>query len=699
MHAVTYEQAAELEGISARAIRKRIRHGNCRKVRTGETHESNGKPVMGVPVEDLSEDAQARYWREIAEETEMNQQAGQERLPSPCPDGSPGSGRPAACTELARTDEADQPHPLIPVTPDGVPDEAAMEVQAPQHLATYRRRMRAVALAQERVENADYGELGAAWREVANIVGKSARTIRRWCNDLEEYGPVALVPERGKDRGESRVIDGELDRKIREFWLQQDRPSVTQVWWDVVKPHCEGAGQIPHISTVRRHIKRSVKPLEEAVFRYGERAYKVHHQPKVRRDLDKISVNECWVADHRKLDVFVLKDGTAIRPWLTAIVDWKSAAMVSWRICERPGADTVCHALRTALLQVGPADYFYRDNGKEFVAKRLGGKPDRLKKASADDLEAADRWPAGMPGEVLEASVWDLLGIQMITAIPYSSWSKIIEPLFGAYAKRYENRIPGWCGSDAKERPERLQRDIDQGNLLTWDQFGEAFARLMQDYHTSRPVGDRDKPPLAYYAGYEARIPSEQTVDMLLQDQRRAKVYPDGITLEYRGEKHLFWCSDLALWSGARLDLRWDPARPADGLVAYLPTGERLAVPLAEKAHPLEYGEVNIERRRAAKQQREHLAAVRDEISGACSVEELDRFGMRRMVVARKEAEANEMGGDGPKRKQQDLPAADAEAQRQAEARERGEDVEPADERDPYGEVADRYGRLRKKLA
>ncbi|MFW6162225.1 MAG: Mu transposase C-terminal domain-containing protein, partial [Planctomycetota bacterium] len=574
---------------------------------------------------------------------------------------APTADLPAPPCDSAAPDSAAPDY--VPITRDGLPDEAAMEAAGlDAQLQEYRRRLRAVRQLDRYQAQADHGEL-TGWAElVADEYDVSTRTLYRWRQDLEEGGLAALVPDTGGRRG-STVLPPELRRKIRAFYLDRRQPTVAQVWRQVVLPYYQADGlRCPHYSTVRRFLERSVRPLEEIALRLGERAYKTQIEPKVKRDLATADVNGIWCADHRLWDVMVAypdgrgtgwgrhKNGlcpcgsgrsraeccSLVRPWVTMIIDVRSAGIVGYRLGRTPTAAGVCHAIRSAMSLVGVPQKFYRDNGKEFTANRLGGKADRPTRPRQRDLDGAERWPTALPDDVEDMSLWQAYDIQVISALPYSSWSKPIEPIFGAFSRvSGENLMPGWTGRSTASRPEVLERCIEQGLILAWQDFGELFAKQVFAWNTSHTCGDREGPPAHYYKDYAPRRPDPRTLAYLIQDRRRLRVRQQGIMLD--GQPYL--TPALARYVGCTVDVRWDPEEPGVAYV-YPPDGECLAVTPAKMATWDGWGEANIDVRRAAKAQRAELARTREDLAGALTVDESDPTGAFRRVWRRMQQDA-----------------------------------------------------------
>ena len=644
---------------SSRSIRRHLAQGEYEAFETCET-KGNGEIIKVVRTTDLPLDAQEQLRRDRAAGGQEGGEVGGE--------GEAWAGEicdGADCTAVTSPFPLENKKPPErPLTADGYIDVALAEARGEQeNLARWNHNVLWAQRIQVLVDDAAHGQKQEAWRRGAKGAGWSVPTARRKLRILDEEGEVGLYPSPSPRRGKSSAISEDLGRKLTEFFLGNRRPTAAQAQRHVAKSHCNERGeQPPSLRTVQRFLRENVLPLEETAFRLGSKAYRALMEPKVTRELP--GVNEIWCADHRLLDIMVLDNDRPVRPWVTAVCDCGSAAWVGYRLCRQPSSDTVCHALRSALLKFGVPQAFCRDNGREFVAKRLGGKALRLQKPGAADVEGQARWPAAMPGEVESSAVWQQLGVQLITTIPYSAWSKPIESFFGAFSKLFENLIPGWTGRDAKNKPEKLAVDIKRGRLLTWDQFESVFATLLDRWHLEHVCGDRACPPLAYYKDYVARIPDAQTLSFLLQQRQEARVRNGAI--ELRGEKYS--SEELAIYSGCMVNVAWDPGDPSK-IIVYAPHGRVLSVPQEPKAQWLRFTEANESVKRAARAQREHLQTRQAEIAGSCSLAELDPTGAVRLVKQRLELEAQ------IRREALALPTADAAAQDQAEAREEAEEV------------------------
>jgi len=674
MRYLSYDEAADLLGVTRRRIQALVKTGELPRFCIGE-RARNGRPIHKIPLDAV----QARRQPEPIVRTNDADPGGPHRAQSPCspplsnhaesldsttsatsaarpqvrPDQSPG--------QLALFDAGplDRPAHLpehIPITPDGLPDLPALRrMGLDTHVREYERRFRAVSRLRSLLAEAEYGQVQAARERVAEEYDVSRRTMRKWQAAVEAYGWAGLMPAWHCHRGESRVIPDELQRQILDAYAYQGRYSVAQIYERVVEPYCRAHRiEQPHPTTIRRFIERAVPPQVKVMAREGTRAWQEQHEAKVVRDLEAAGANGWWASDHRLADTMVLvSDGRGAgwpskvrnalcpcgsgelrkhccsvrRLWWTVTVDVASGAFVGWRFSTQPTAATVCHMLRQAILDWGLPAHWMRDNGKEFTAGRLDGPT-----LDMSQMQSAGRAPALMPPDVEGSTVWEQLGVLVVTTLPYSSWSKYIESLFGAFARRYENLLPGWTANRTTRKPEKLRDELVRGGLLTADEYVDRLGAMIREWNQGHPVGSRRLPPAAYYKDVLPRRPDPQTLAFLLQDLRQVKIRQGRILLD----GHFYISDELAIYSGLRVDVLWDPGEPQTILV-YPGDGRCISVAEVDKALYGEWGEANHVVGAARKAQRRFIREWAAGVKGACPVDGKDPFGAHRAVQQRLE--------------------------------------------------------------
>jgi len=633
---LTYEQAAQQMGITVRQVRREVRRGRLPAYPLGLR---NGRVVRGVP---------------------------------------------AATVEKAGmlTPVLTRP-PTVSLTPEGFVDvvhlrSVGYESQADE----YERRMAAVARWWAKRRSTPYGEQSALRQQVAAEFGVSPRTLRRWEKQLREGGPAALVPSLHSTKA-STSLPEDLQLQLREFWLNSRRPTYAQAYRCVALPFYKELGEDPCCQdAVASFLKNNVLPLEKAYFRDGPKNWEAEFAPKIVRELPP--PGEVWSSDFRQLDVLCLvPDGkgggwgkhgrlacpcgsgrerrhccSLRRPWVAAILDVGSAAIVGLHLCLRATAADVAVTIRQAILAFGAPVLFQSDWGKAFTAHRISGKDRRR-----------------LENELLSPGVWRLIGVRLTRALPYHAWSKPVESIFAAFFGAWENLCPGWTGRDARQRPEQLDSQLRNGLILSLAELAKVTGEKREEWNTDYVCGRRPAPPLALYKQqWEKKppvVPSEQSLLFLLQEVREVKIGVYGIELQHAGQTYRYNSAELAVLIGLKRKIRWSPEDP-DMIYVYSGT-KVLAVPRAGKGAWGGWGETNEEAARGRRLQKEYLKARAAEMRGATPLERLDPTGAVKLIQERQARLAAEEKERAERQERADRFAAE-EARRQAEARRRAQE-------------------------
>lgn len=518
----------------------------------------------------------------------------------------------------------------LPLTRDGLPDLVAMRASGLDHEAdVYLGSVKVVAELVEAQARAEYGDRRTAVRAVALRNNISLRTAYRRLETAEKGGPAALVPDWHSRDGDT-VLPETLQKAVLDFYLDQRGPTFAQVHRAVVMPHYASDGrQCPTVGCVRRFIRARVDPLTETVFRRGAKAYAQAMQPRVTRELP--AVGSVWSCDHRLLDVVVLDRSEPgkerpVRPWLTAIWDVGSAALVGCRLVDRPTSDAVAHALFSALLNWGTPDTIQTDNDKTYTARRFGGKRKAGTKASLP--EGAD-----------DPGIWAALGIRLTRALPYNAPSKPPESFFAALSRLEENLLPGSCGRSPSDKPEALKSQIERGNVLTWEEHEAYFADLVRRWNHEHVCGDRSAPPGRLYADAPPRKRWDaSSLAFLLQRKESCRVHPQGVQIAGRW----YWEPEhLPLYVGQTIEVRFDPAMP-DFAFGYADGRSITLTPKPFGNWDDPKSEAVLLAKRGARLQRQHVAQLAAAVKGTAPIEATDPTGTFRMVRDRKLAERAE---------------------------------------------------------
>ena len=164
---------------------------------------------------------------------------------------------------------------------------------------------------------------------VAAHHGIPLRTARRWVQAYRRHGLAGLARTPRADRG-TRRAPPELVRLIEGLALGTPAPSAAAVHRRVVAVARDHDWPVPSYSTVATII-RQLAPALRTLAHDGATAYREAFDLLYRREARR--PNEVWQADHTPLDIWVRDGaGTAVRPWLTVILDDYSRAVAGYRL-------------------------------------------------------------------------------------------------------------------------------------------------------------------------------------------------------------------------------------------------------------------------------------------------------------------------------------------------------------------------------
>jgi len=590
---VSRPEAARLLGESERTIRRKIEHGIYQAGSVGRDMGSGrAKPgllLIGMALE------RARAQRE-AERRERGE-------PATVPE-------PRADLPVKRDDA--RPHinqDGVPLTAAGLPDLDLLKLTGQAwRAAEYRKRRAIVDAVLDRAPwEQPHGQIGRAWKSLARDLGLKKTRLCELVKTFKNAGAPALVPPSHK-RG-SRAIPEELKTAIRGAFLTQQKADVSQVFREIVVPFCVARGvDAPCQKTVERFVARAILPVEAVYYREGKRPFEAGCAPKSRRETPP--PGQVWSMDNRLMDTMVLDGDKPCRPWLTCVWDCGSGGLVGYRISRQPNAAIITSAIRRAIEAVGVPRRINRDNGRDFCARRLGGKAARLRKPSARDLRGRKTWPCAMELDT-ERGLFDQLGIQLVTSLPYRAWSKPAESLFAAFQRvSGENLMVGWTGRDAKRKPEALKALVAAGKLLTLDQYREAFGRLATRWNEKHTVGGREAPPAELLRAANLPRVGAAELGFLCQAHGRRKVSGHAVTLD----KQRWVAPALAAYTGCSVACRWDAE--ADDAFAYV-DGQVLVLHREKLAAWGTWGAGNREAKRGRAVQMKLIGETRRELRDA----------------------------------------------------------------------------------
>jgi putative transposase len=264
--------------------------------------------------------------------------------------------------------------------------------------------------------------------------------------------------------------------------------------------------------------------------RFGELYEMVHRRESSRP-------NALWQADHAQLDILLLReDGSAGRPWLTAVIDDYSRSIAGYFLSfDPPSSLRTSLAMRQAIWRKADAhwqvcgipDVLYVDNGADFVSKHL-------------EQVAVD------------------LKIRLVFSTPGRPQGRgKIERFFRTVNEMFLCDLEGYTRR-GRRKP-----------TLTLEQLDEQFRAFLIEGYQRTPVAEAELAPSAKWeeGGFLPRVPAslEQLDLLLIEEVRPRKVRRDGI--HFQGFRYL--SLTLAAYVGEDVTIRYDPRDMAEIRVFY----------------------------------------------------------------------------------------------------------------------------------
>jgi putative transposase len=545
---ITVAEAAELEGIAPRNIRKKIEAGQLEAVyEKSESGGGSGGKQWLISVSSLSVPARMEWQRR--QDTALRMESYRAEIAATVTDteepslfeGSPkrtgalmddGTLNPAAYRDIvgqevyeAEMDKARRKQEIV---------KKALAIKAARDHVTER----LTALAEANAMN--------------------VATLYRWIKEDQKSGVFGLLRKRPTVvNGKSfRAITAEIEAMIRKYYQAPGEPKAAAVYRKVGILCRELELDVPSRATVFRFIEylEETEPDVCCFARRGQGAWAEHFAPHAVR-AEPARVMQIVMGDHHKFDVFVEYGGKPIRPWVTMWLDVKSRCPVGWTVSAQANGETIGLAMTHMMtpkkfgeqtLEVGGVpEILYIDNGEDYKSALKKGLKSKDFQLSRESLDIAQ-----------------YLGIKVVFATPYRPQSKAnVERFFGTVAGQFSREQPGWCGAKPDERPDGYDEHklLKQGKLLALVEFAERFNQWIETEYLSTIHGSLGVTPLEKHLdGPKANQgwPNPRTLDILRCLKEQAHVYKQGIQRFGRW----YWHRELDALAGQDVVIRYDPA-------------------------------------------------------------------------------------------------------------------------------------------
>lgn len=617
---LTTAQAAELEAISQRAARKNVNSDKWKtRIERGERGGGNAGKRYLVALSSLSTLAQKRWY---------------DRYPETLP----------GAVEM---DEMESMEPQVVTGPVNLAEVKALVggKRFDDMMQDAEQKVRAVKEFLGAQGQSRKTDLAA---EIADRYGISASTLYRWVSEYESGGTAALMrklPTLGVGTVR-RTVPENVEKLIHAEYLQLHKPKVAHVYRKA-KRFCElNDIKPPSKATVYRVITEleETKPDLVCLAREGEEEYIKRFSAKIARK-DPEFVNQVWEGDHHKLDVFIAYQGRAVRPWITAWEDIASRTITGWTLAIQANGRTIGLALRHGILEK-PMPVWDRPVSKAMskalgslgwdddiltrfnnVVSPINGMPATLYIDNGEDYKAKVKKGIKHEGwEYSQAvrSSCEILQIDPMFCTKYSPWAKgHIERFFGTFTDQLARYLPGSCGNDnGKNRPYGLdeQAMAARDELLDIEELYFLTEIYFYFYHNTVHSSLGMTPLQKYEMTPKVRegIPDERTMDVVLMDVEKAKVYTTGIQrFGSQGNRRHYTHPALDKYIGRWVIIRYDSNRIGELMVFEAKTGQYICTATNRElmgwdASKDDISEVIRNRRNRKKEIKENLRGLKD---------------------------------------------------------------------------------------
>ncbi len=242
--------------------------------------------------------------------------------------------------------------------------------------------MRRFAVLQPHLED------GISLTAAARAAGVPVRTVQRWLSRYRADGLDGLRRQSRSDQSRRKLPDA----RVEGLALRKSRLSCAAIHRRIVVIAQARDWPVPSYSTVRSII-RALDPAMVTLALDGAAAYRDRFELIHRHRAS--APNALWQADHTMLDILIRDaNGSAVRPWLTAIMDDHSRAIAGYLVFTgAPSALQTSLALRQAIWRKQNPDWpIYGSTSITAAISHLSisTRWRRLTDAAPGDLNGAD---------------------------------------------------------------------------------------------------------------------------------------------------------------------------------------------------------------------------------------------------------------------------------------------------------------------
>lgn len=432
-------------------------------------------------------------------------------------------------------------------------------------------------------------------KKLAKKCGMSSRTFLvrvkeyieagAWANKMQEasnknydYFKILALCRKPREKNTFPSMTDEVKAMVDNIFyskgFQENNQPITNLYEELEYMAKLEDMEIPSYDTVWRYVKQIIKEDGEGasvLVGKGTRQWKNQYMIKRKRDTGNLKVMEVLQGDVHSFDCWVAvkrPNGKmqAIRPALVAWMDMRSRTLVGWAIAEHPDSQIIKKSLinviypkKNKALPYGVPKYLLIDNGKEYTAEALTGRPRKIRVTLDADTKGFYR----------------SIGIEDdMRSLPFQPWSKAqVERFFGTVCQKFSKRMNSYTGTlSGQKTSAKVKKDIkgmlEAGELLDIEEFSQKFEEwVAKNYHTRKhgglkEQGEESPIPIDVFNSaeryFKAAPPLDYTLSLLMKSEER-KVTSMGIKITRGGKPIYYQHQDLDVYINQRVDIRYHP--------------------------------------------------------------------------------------------------------------------------------------------
>ena len=324
MDYLTVKELAELKGCSLQHLQKQVKIGKIHAEQ--KLHPQNNKMCYMIPITSLSEELQAKYYKQKRTEAGIMP----EKVESEEPVKEPGLKYRSKGTQRSFDSFSAGERETIQFWID-----LLNEWQAERS---------------KRKDKTEFDKLFVAHQKYLNAnINISPDILYRKYSAYKNECYEELIDKRGGwNKGRSKLADDSIIwQSFLSVYLEQVKPNISlcrrMVCAYIAEKYPELTAEIPSAACFRRKIET----LPFAILEYSHKGAKAMHDhcvPYANRSKKAVYANDVWAMDNYTIDVIIKEHENSEktkRLYITTVLDVKSNVLVDWNITESPDSNTV----------------------------------------------------------------------------------------------------------------------------------------------------------------------------------------------------------------------------------------------------------------------------------------------------------------------------------------------------------------------